>query len=330
MIHNRRRGLYTFIFASIVVCSSYPQISNAPVSDNILYINYIFPGSVQIAQGNTEGYAYLGGTAASIAGFIMQGPMTPDGSLENVAGDILFSYGESAVAYSTYSYIADIGKISLASPREAFSSLLLSPYDSTHLCSAYVLPLVGLTAINALYLLLPDGGMDKLSTWYGQSRINCWGMQISPWLATSLYMSLSLIRMEGVAIAEETLYRGFFLNEYGQTASTLIFGAVHMGNLFYAKKIDKDAIIGAATQTLSATCLGAILSERVMEDGGKLGEAVAIHFWWNLIASGIQLVQYIVKDDAETTPQNKAVGNISYGADVSPGGAIKLVCTLSY
>ena len=86
--------------------------------------------------------------------------------------------------------------------------------------------------------------------------------------------------MEGVAIGEEAFFRGFLNNSFssslgetwGLVLSSVIFGLAHGGDP------------GQAT-SLSATLFGGYIGYLQQKNDYSIAQGVAIHFWWNFLAS---------------------------------------------
>jgi CAAX protease family protein len=85
---------------------------------------------------------------------------------------------------------------------------------------------------------------------------------------------------EGVAVGEEAFFRGVLNNGFsdvlgewgGLAASSTVFGLAHQGNAGQAN-------------ALGAGLLGAYLGYLQQHNGYAIGQGVAIHFWWNFLAS---------------------------------------------
>lgn len=83
-----------------------------------------------------------------------------------------------------------------------------------------------------------------------------------------------------VAIGEEAFFRGVLNNSFshqwgrlwGLGASSLAFGVVHTGD-------------GLSADSAVATAFGTYLGWLHQRNGYRLGEGVAIHFWWNVLIS---------------------------------------------
>jgi len=84
----------------------------------------------------------------------------------------------------------------------------------------------------------------------------------------------------GVAVGEEAFFRGFLNNDasaafgpyWGLGISSAVFGLSHQGNA------------GQAT-ALGATLFGAYLGWLQQRNDYAIGQGVAVHFWWNFLAS---------------------------------------------
>jgi len=87
------------------------------------------------------------------------------------------------------------------------------------------------------------------------------------------------------AVGEEGFFRGFLNNElssrwgdgWGLTGSSLLFGVAHTGQ-------------GDTANALQATLAGAYLGWVQQRNGFQIGEGVAIHYWFNVIA-GISAIR---------------------------------------
>jgi hypothetical protein len=87
------------------------------------------------------------------------------------------------------------------------------------------------------------------------------------------------------AVGEEGFFRGFLNNElssrwgdgWGLTGSSLLFGVAHTGQ-------------GDTANALQATLAGAYLGWVQQRNGFQIGEGVALHYWFNVIA-GISAIR---------------------------------------
>jgi CAAX amino terminal protease family. len=330
---NTQPGLKQYILLGLLAISaalpaSAQQSGRETFSIDTALLDVIVPGSAQLSEGKSEGYWYLGGTAAQIGSYFLNPKYSPDATVANLAGFFLNTYGSSAMGYSLYAYLADCGKLNSTMERESYGDLLLAPYALSNLESVYVLPIVGLTTLNMAYLLLSsDTGAQRIADWYSSGSVDFWGMTMNPYLATTLYLSLHAVCMAGVAVGEETLFRGILLNEMGETGSSIVFGASHLTNIAL-QKIDRRSITTVLLQSAFATCFGFLQSERVKDNGGSLSEAVALHYWWNVCMSGVQLAQYLAEGKAESSTGKKAVSAMNFGAGLGPGGAVTIALSI--
>ena len=91
---------------------------------------------------------------------------------------------------------------------------------------------------------------------------------------------------EFTAVGEEGFFRGFLNNElsdrwgdgWGLTWSSLLFGIAHTGQ-------------GQTANAFEATLAGAYLGWMQQRNGFQIGEGVALHYWFNVIA-GISAIRH--------------------------------------
>ena len=89
----------------------------------------------------------------------------------------------------------------------------------------------------------------------------------------------NLTANEFTAVGEEAFFRGFVNNElssrwgnrWGLAGSSALFGLAHTGD-------------GNTANALQAAAAGAYLGWVHQRNGFQIGEGVALHYWWNVIA----------------------------------------------
>ncbi len=97
-----------------------------------------------------------------------------------------------------------------------------------------------------------------------------------------------------VAIGEEAFFRGVVNNSFshsfgeawGLAGSSVVFGLAHSGD-------------GISAAPLAATVYGAYLGWLHQRNDYRLGESVAIHFWWNVLVS-LSALRYGPEDRTAT------------------------------
>ena len=147
--------------------------------------------------------------------------------------------------------------------RESAGDLLAAPFRPTYLKRATTwVPLLVRGA------LIFDDGEHDWATVTDDS--------IGPWEIAAA----NTLRYESVAVGEEALFRGVANEQLtrrwgtvpGVAASSLLFGLAHSGR-------------GGTADVAGASAYGVYLGALHVRNDYRLGEGVAIHFWWNFLTA---------------------------------------------
>jgi membrane protease YdiL (CAAX protease family) len=275
------------------------------------FLNLLFPGSIQIAQGKTEGWWYTPGTALCVGGLALTGqsylPVSPDAKWNNVLGPVVEKTGEMLFYYSFYAGISDADFIWPGYTRQALPDLLLAPWNPANLASVDVLPLVGIGLMTSLPLLFEPTRAPAIGDFFGRETVNMWGVDMNPFLAYGCLLGYSLVLCDINAVAEETLYRGIVSGQFDAVPSSAIFGLPHAATLLL-KDITPKTVRDTTLQVINAFCLGLYLDNLVRESGGDLQTAIAMHHWWNVAALSLGFFQAISEPDYVRDHRSSANG----------------------
>ena len=288
----------TLFFCMLQALSS-EGINKSDEEKGFFLLNFLAPGAIQIYEGKDEGYAYLPGMALEITGTILMGKNYVPKIESPVAvpiGLLLKTTGESMIVYSWYAYMHDQGQGWQGISRRSYPDLLLAPWDYRNILSPEILPIVGVVAINALTTILDAEACSKLGAWYSRDEVLFWGGMMHPAVASGIDFAWSLLAMTGVAISEETGFRGILTPLIGPEWSAIAFGSMHFANLLVKKPTVKN-IIGTTLQVLSATGLGFYFDKIAKDNNGDLSKPVAFHYWWNVSASAISFLNNIINPE---------------------------------
>jgi membrane protease YdiL (CAAX protease family) len=260
------------------------------INPGLFIANEFAPGILQLSEGKSEGWWYLPGTAFALGGSVIQalGLLDPGamGGWAFPAGTLIGEIGMSQYTYSYYAFLRDLSDArvdpakALRRGRESYGELLLAPFDPKNVFSPDILPVMA-------YAILPSISADNaraIAEYWNRDSVSFMGIGMSPGAGlaaeTAYAMALNLF----VASFEETLFRGIALERLGLAASSLTFGAMHLGNLLIMDPTSFDDVWSVSIQTLSATAIGFYLGYVTKREGYDLRKAVTLHYWNNVIA----------------------------------------------
>jgi membrane protease YdiL (CAAX protease family) len=248
------------------------------------------PGVPQIYLGQPEGYAYaVIGIPTLVAGtglyaWYLAGDRADADAWKLDTGLLASEIGSSFSSYSLYAFLRDradaLGSAAPRKGRESYLELLGAPYNPGVLLDYRALPVVGLE----LAAFLSPETIAVMGDYFKRSAADFMGLSMPASLALASEIGYAMAVNLFVAVAEETLFRGSFLELFGPLASSLTFGAVHATNLLFEKEITAEAILRVALQTGFATLAGWYLAMVTVDKGYDLRPAIAYHYWHNVIA----------------------------------------------
>jgi membrane protease YdiL (CAAX protease family) len=311
------------LFAGVLFCQE------RKIGKEVLIANIFAPGTLQIAQGKTEGYWYTPGTALMVGGLLLIGknyaPMTPDVSLSVPAGWLLEKTGEMMFGYSWYACYNDDGYVWPTMRRESLPVLMASAYSPECVFSADVLPFVGIGILCSVPVLFEGSRSSDIGTFFGSERVDFWGASINPYLAFGCYFAYTLVFCDINAVSEEVVCRGIISGRMSQLGSAATFGGMHSLNLLMMP-LTPENIRDTSLQVGGAFLIGLYLDKLTRERNGSLRECVALHHWWNVGAmtlaflSAISEPEYVRKHYASPTESGESLSLAPYfDADSHPG-----------
>lgn len=180
-----------------------------------------------------------------------------------------------------------------------YNDLLLAPFKPKNVFTPITGAFVAI-AVAELFLLGP-----KPNRYLGQvDQMMVMNRFVDRNQALGLYGGVSLAASYGAGVAEEYVFRNALMPimdyRYGQRKgliySSLIFGGMHLTNLFMSQKPD---YVGALIQVAEASLAGYLLGNDVQKRGYDIGPAVAAHMWYDFV---LMLGSFLVN------PQNNFLG----------------------
>lgn len=180
-----------------------------------------------------------------------------------------------------------------------YNDLLLAPFQPKNIFT----PITGIfvsAAIAQLFILGP-----KPNRYFGKvDQMMVMNRFVNPNQALALYGGVSLAASFGAGVSEEYVFRNALMPimdyRYGQKKglmySSLIFGGMHLTNLFMSEKPDYVATL---VQTGVASLAGYLLGNDVQKRGYDIGPAVAAHMWYDFV---LMLGSFLVN------PENNFLG----------------------
>lgn len=225
--------------------------------------------------------------------FIEINPLIEYGSYNRMTysstgSELLAQSAQHVIFYSVYSSYRDAGAIYPVSlNKESYFDLAIAPFQPKYILNPYFLIPIGLLGIVAGY---ETSNPPKNPEW----------TLLYPGMKKSGYMNFYVTTLSfNAGVGEEAFFRGF-LNHYlikemgltyGLLSSSLIFGIAHLGN--------------GVGNVISATLGGLYFGYLHYKDNWDFRQAIAVHFWWDVILLATQL-RYM-KEDKNVLKNNKEI-----------------------
>ncbi|HEY5927940.1 MAG TPA: CPBP family glutamic-type intramembrane protease [Kofleriaceae bacterium] len=263
-------------------------------------LSLLCPGCGHFYQGKSEGWAYLLSAGALVGtgiGLISGETVSLSGGSSSARAPIglaLVTTGQNLWFYSIFDAYRDArvarGDLGYRIPitRESLDYLVTAPFRPSALKSPWVwagVPAMLATGIAVSYLVARGDSSTSPPTIFDVDTVNVLGGDFSPGAGYALGNTYYAGLFASVGVGEEALFRGLIQTELeerwgipGIAVSSLIFGALHVGNFGGDAKVTAIAI-----PTLSA--LGATMGFAYRNTGYKLAVPVAMHFWYDLLLS---------------------------------------------
>jgi membrane protease YdiL (CAAX protease family) len=239
----------------------------------------LLPGGSQVLLGqNGRGAAYAAGTIG-LAGWGGWAQTVKSRGELNAP----FVFAQQVYVLSIYEGWRDMrlgsGLRSRTDPA-SLGELASAPFRRESLSSPWV---IGSAAAGAgLNLLEASLRRDRRSS-RGMSRVSYLGASFNPAWGTAAYSAYWVPLSLGAGVAEESLFRGMLQGEFegmwgdrgGLAAASGLFGLAHLTRLNSAQSWGQAGFAALA---------GTYLGWRYQENGRRLRESVASHFWFDLAA----------------------------------------------
>ncbi len=251
--------------------------------DGALLAGSLIPGLGHVLAGDTcTGLAVLGGVTGLIGGAIA----LDDSSLVRPAGPAsLLAQGGSALwLWSIWDLYQDT-RLGADEPRQGALDLMTAPFRPTNLLGPRVLAPMALVGVLAgLGVGLTADGL------FTRDTVEVLGRDMDPWSGLAVNgAAFSVISLEA-AVGEEAAFRGVVLRTLMEGGGSpwlaiatqgALFGLLHAPNAFPQEgEVDPLAVI----ETVAVTgALGTYFGYVTWQEGGDLAEAVALHFWYDVV-----------------------------------------------
>ncbi len=207
----------------------------------------------------------------------------------STTGELLLAQSAQHVLfYSVYSSYRDAGAIKpITQNQESYFDLAYAPFQPKYIFNPYFLIPIGVLLVFTGYETMhPPKNPDWTLLYPGMKR--------------SGYMGFYTITISfNAGVSEEAFFRGFLNHfliknyglEWGIISSSVLFGLAHfengIGNVF------------------SATVAGIYLGFLHYKENWDVRQAIAIHFWWDIIVLAYQLRFY--KEDQNVLKKQREI-----------------------
>jgi membrane protease YdiL (CAAX protease family) len=192
-------------------------------------------------------------------------------------------------------------------PQDTLGELVAAPFNARVLSRPEVWAgIIGTTAAGFAVSWALDGWQ-----WHTKDKPRLFGTTYQPWVGYPLAGAIGVGLFEQVAIAEETVFRGYvqsgLARKYGEDRGwiygSLIFGLAHAPNaLFITDSGDRLRYLALGVPFI--TLVGSYLGLAYRSSGYSLTTSVAVHFWYDLLISAAGFL---------SDPQhNELAGRISF------------------
>jgi membrane protease YdiL (CAAX protease family) len=257
-------------------------------------------GHFYLGDDGGQGLAYLVSSVALVGGglsLLAGETVSLSGGASSAkvpVGLFLVTTGQNLWFYSIFDAYRDArvarGDVGyrIAVSRETLGELASAPFRPGVLANPWVwggVPAMLATGIAVSYLMSRGTSTPTSPTIFEVDRVNVFGRDFSRGTGYALGNAYFASLFGAVGVGEEALFRGVIQTELeerwglpGVAISSVIFGAIHIGN--FAKDARTAAI---AIPTLSV--LGGALGMAYRHNDHKLAVPVAMHFWYNLLLS---------------------------------------------
>ena len=255
-------------------------------------LGFLFPGLAQLCLGKTaEGAALASLAAAEIGTAIAVAVETEDGSHPGVALPVgavqnLYVYGVADAAITSA-----LAHRERYAPRDTLADLVGAPFNWQVMKRPGVwLGILGTLAVGltATLALAEDIDTDEVG-----DDPNVFGEVMDGRVGYPVAGATGAVFFTHVAVGEEALFRGYIQSALsrnasettGWVASSLLFGAAHIPNIYALPEEDRDEYLTVGLPIITAA--GFYLGWLYRSSGYALGPPVAVHFWYDLLLSSV-------------------------------------------
>lgn len=308
----RKRALLVVAAAAVACLPIHAE--EQPDYRTLILRNALLPGTAQLALGDTaEGIVYLAALPLQLVGlglvtwqliettqdaeiglfqeegrtyFIREADPSRSAREQWLyyGGMTLSLYGNLLAAYSQYAAYRDYvdrwgdpwGALPVRSGRESLPLLLASPWLPRNALSADVLAGLALTAAGSL----GGGDFARIGEFFRRETVPFMGSTVTPAAGLGLRLATAILLVTANSLSEEILFRGIWLEQAGETASSLTFGLAHLSNALLPGTAIEDTLL----QTAFATGFGFYAARSTVSHGYNLERMAAFHFWNNVLA----------------------------------------------
>ena len=177
-------------------------------------------------------------------------------------------------------------------PQDTLGELVVAPFNGQVLSRPEVWGgILGTVAAGVAVSALLDGW-----PWRPRDKPRLFGIDYAPAAGYPIASAIGVGLFEHVAIAEETVFRGFvqsgFVRRYGEDRGlvygSLVFGLAHAPNALFMDSSQRVKYLAVGVPFL--TVIGSYLGLTYRWGGYSLAPSTAVHFWYDLIISAVGFV----------------------------------------
>jgi membrane protease YdiL (CAAX protease family) len=262
-------------------------------------VGLLFPGVGQFCLGKIAEGAVFSGLALAELGVGVTALATRDEGIEGISEPSV-SVPLAALQYLwIYSYLDGVFERQRAKrlryvPLDTPAELALAPFTPSVLAKPDVWAgILGSLALGLGATLLIDGGLD---TDHVGDDPQLFDRTFRPGVGYPLAAAVGTGIFTHVAVAEEAVFRGMIQSQMaremdptrGWVGASLAFGAAHAPNVIGLSHDRQAAYLAVAVPLI--TLLGGYLGLSYRWHDYSLAPPVAIHFWYDLLISGVDYV----------------------------------------
>ncbi len=262
-------------------------------------VGLLFPGVGQFCLGKNAEGAVISGLAAAELGVGISALAVRDEGLEGVSEPQVALPLVGLQYLWIYSYLDGVFERQRAKrlryvPLDTPAELALAPFTPSVLAKPDVWAgILGSLALGLGATVLIDGGIDTDD--FGDDP-RLFGRTFRPGVGYPLAAAVGTGLFTHVAVAEEAVFRGMIQSQMaremdptrGWIGASLAFGAAHAPNVVGLSEDRQAAYLAVAVPLI--TMLGGYLGLSYRWHDYSLAPPVAIHFWYDLLISGVDYV----------------------------------------